>query len=145
MSRLTSNNGRIESEQDVRNYIKKLRYALECNASIHMVPNRFVDKDKGIKYTNRYTLADLFPKEDPVSALRRELGTLEVENYIRTLKDNRYPHLSELREFGKRYNGSDVYIKLRVELIGKYGGQDILVLSFHYAEYGFDDSTFPYA
>ena len=141
---MSRNDGRIESEQEVEAYIQKLRYALSKGASITIVRNRNVDRGRDIRHTNRFTIADLFPDDNPVTALKRELGTLTVEDYIRTVNDDRYPDWSELREFGKRYGNSDVYIKMRVELIGQYGGTDILVLSFHYAEFEFDDNTFPY-
>lgn len=52
-----------------------------------------------------------------MSALKRELQTLTVEEYIQTVKDLRFPKRSEMREFGKVYDGKgDVYVKLRVEL-----------------------------
>ncbi len=67
------------------------------------------------RYTNQYTVNTLFPNENPVDALKRELLTLTVENYIQTVKDLRFPNRSEMREFGKVYNGNDdVYIKIRV-------------------------------
>ena len=47
--------------------------------------------------------------------------TLTEEDYMRTVKDLRFPNRSEMREFGKVYNSNeDVYIKLRVELLGQY-------------------------
>lgn len=53
------------------------------------------------KYTNRFTIANLFPNENPIDALRRELLILQTEDYIRTVKDLRFPKRSEMREFGK--------------------------------------------
>ena len=38
----------------------------------------------------------------------------------------------------------NVYIKIRVDLIGVYGGMNVLVLSFHYAEYPFNEDDYPY-
>ena len=87
----------------------------------------------------------LFPNENPMEALRRELLLLKVEDYIRTVKDLRFPNRSEMREFGKVYNGTDdVYIKIRVELLGLYGQTTTFVMSFHFAEKAFTPEMFPY-
>lgn len=139
----------IEERLEVSSYVAKLRYALESNqATIQFQQERQVDKARDKKYTNRYTVADLFPDEDPVIALKRELATLTVGEYIETVKDRRFPKRSDMRVFGKQYSDSDVYIKIRVELLNAQGtGTDnyIFVMSFHYSTEGFDDSTFPYA
>ena len=59
--------------------------------------------------------------------------------------DVRFPNRSEMREFGKVYNGKDdVYIKIRVELLGMYGNTTTLVMSFHFAEKEFTQEMFPY-
>ena len=47
--------------------------------------------------------------------------------------------------FGKIYNESeDVYIKLRVELLGTYGETLLFIMSFHFAEKAFTEEMFPY-
>lgn len=70
---------------------------------------------------------------------------LSVEDYVRTVKDTRFPKRSEMREFGKVYNGTeDVYIKIRVELLGLYGRATTFVMSFHFAEKAFTREMFPY-
>lgn len=140
----SNNNERTESEQEVKAYIQKLRYALSNGAGVYFVPDRGKDKTRDIRYHNRFTINTLFPDESPPEALKRELGKLEVSNYIRTLKDDKHPELDELREFGKRYDDEDVYIKIRVELVSASGNKSILVLSFHYAEYKFTEDDFPY-
>lgn len=90
-------------------------------------------------------MADLFPDEDPVSALRRELSQLTAEEYMRTVKDLRFPAKNEMREFGKVYRGKgEVYIKIRVELLGNDGAHGTFVMSFHYAETPFAHEMFPY-
>ncbi len=97
------------------------------------------------RYTNRYTVNKLFPDENPVDALKRELLALKVEDYMQTVKDYRFPNRSEMREFGKVYNGNeDVYIKIRVELLGHYGNATTFVMSFHFAEKAFTPDMFPY-
>ena len=89
----------------------------------------------------------LFSEEDEVAALKRELTYLTVEEYIETVQDLRFPNKTEMRVFGKRYFGEDVYIKIRVELVSlahANGNNFILVMSFHFSERDFDESDFPY-
>lgn len=138
-------NVRIETEEEVKSYLQNLRFALEHGAKLTFQIKRFVDENRDEKYTNQYTVSKLFPDEDPVDALKRELKSLKVEEYIRTVKDLRFPKRSEMREFGKVYNSiDDVYIKIRVELSGEYGNPVAFVMSFHYAERPFSEEMFPY-
>lgn len=138
-------NVRIETEEEVKSYLQNLRFAFEHGAKLTFQIKRFVDENRDEKYTNQYTVSKLFPDEDPVDALKRELKSLKVEEYIRTVKDLRFPKRSEMREFGKVYNSiDDVYIKIRVELLGEYGNPVAFVMSFHYAERPFSEEMFPY-
>ena len=138
-------NSRIESETEVRAYVQNLKFALNNGAKIDFQVKRLVDEKRDEKYTNQYTVNTLFPDENPVDALKRELLTLSVEEYMQTVKDLRFPNRSEMREFGKVYNGSeDVYIKIRVELLGAYGNTTTIVMSFHFAERAFTPEMFPY-
>ena len=62
---------------------------------------------------------------------------------MKTVKDLRFPKRSEMREFGKVYNGiDDVYIKIRVEVLGIYGNTTTFVMSFHFAEKAFIPEIF---
>ena len=136
---------RIESELDVRAYLQNLKYALEHGAKLTFQEERQVDQHRDQRYTNRFTVADLFPDESPVVALKRELQKLTVEEYMQTVKDLRFPKRSEMREFGKVYDGKgDVYIKIRVELLSEYGNHTTFVMSFHYATIPFTPEMFPY-
>lgn len=138
-------NYRIESEAEIKAYIQDLRYALDHGAKIEFQARRVVDEKRDERYTNQYTVNTLFPDENPVDALKRELLTLSVEDYMKTVKDIRFPKRSEMREFGKVYNGTDdVYIKIRVELLGVYGNTTTFVMSFHFAEKAFTPEMFPY-
>ena len=129
-------NSRIESELEVKSYIQNLKYALDNGAKITFQVKRFVDENRDEKYTNQYTVDTLFPNENPVEALKRELRTLKVEEYIRTIKDLKFPNRSEMREFGKVYdNKNDVYIKIRVELLDMYGTATTFVMSFHFEKF----------
>lgn len=138
-------NTRIESELEVRSYLHNLRYALEHGAQITFQEARWIDKTRDIYHTNAYTVAALFPDDNPVVALRRELKTLTVKEYMRTVKDLRFPKRSEMREFGKVYNGTDdVCIKIRVELMSEFGGHTAFVMSFHFSTKVFTPEMFPY-
>ncbi len=140
-------NSRIESREEISDYLSKLRYALKQGAKIQIQLDRRIDQSRDPKYTNKNTIAHLFPNEDPVEVMRRELQTLTVEEYIRTLTDIRFPKRSEMREFGKVYNGSDeIYIKIRVELISSmgFGDHTTFVMSFHFALRPFCNEVFPY-
>ena len=137
-------NARIESELEVKAYIQNLQYALNNGAQVNFQVQRRVDEDRAEKYTNQYTVNALFPDENPVDALKRELLTLTVEDYLQTVKDLRFSNRSEMREFGKSYDGEDVYIKIRVELLGEYGNTTTFIMSFHFAEKAFTQDMFPY-
>lgn len=136
---------RIESKLEIQSYLQNLSYALDHGAAITFQIERQIDKSRDIKYTNKFTIADLFPNTNPVDALKRELRKLSIEDYIRTVKDTRFKSKSEMREFGKVYEGNkDVYIKIRVELLSDFGDHTIFVMSFHYAEKTFTEDMFPY-
>lgn len=138
---------RIESELEVRAYLQDMRYALDNGAELSFQIDRRVDAGRNLKYTNRYTVNELFPDENPQIALKRELKKLSVEDYLRTVKDTRFPNRSEMREFGKVYNGQDeIYIKVRVELLSSraFGDHTVFVMSFHFAEKPFSEEHFPY-
>lgn len=142
---LEETKARIESELEVKAYIQNLKYALDNGAKITFQAKRLVDEKRDEKYTNQYTVHTLFPDESPEEALKRELKTLTVEEYMRTVKDLKFPKRSEMREFGKVYNGTeDVYIKIRVELLNIYGNTTTFVMSFHFAEKAFTPDMFPY-
>ena len=136
---------RIESELEVNAYIQNLKFALNNGAKIEFQVRRRVDDNREERFTNQYTVNALFPNENPLEALKKELLSLRVEDYMRTVKDIRFPKRSEMREFGKVYNGNDdVYIKIRVELLGMYGQTTTYIMSFHFAEKAFTPEMFPY-
>jgi len=139
---------RIETQLEVQTLLDRLEYAIATGSTrIALVKDRRVDSERDKKFTNRYTMAKLFPDEDETEVLKRELRKLSVCDYIKTVKDVRYPNRSEMVIFGKQYSGDDVYIKIRVELtntVHSSSGSHVLVMSFHFAETSFSDSDFPY-
>ena len=139
---------RVESKLEVTTYLDRLKYALQSGrARINFQKKRIVDENRDEKYTNKYTILKLFPDEDEVEVLKRELAFLRYQDYIETVRDTRYPDRTEMRVFGKKYFSEDVYIKIRVELIsvtGASGDNYIFVMSFHFAEEKFIESDFPY-
>lgn len=137
---------RIESELEIAAYIQDMKYALEHGAHLTFQEERKVDNNRNLHHTNKYAVASLFPGENPAEALRRELKKLSAEDYMRTVRDIRFPKRSEMREFGKVYNGAgDVYIKIRVELLNSLGVHAVFVMSFHFAEQPFSKDMFPYS
>lgn len=147
MNQVTENKWK-DSRIQVQEFIDRLKYAIcSGNVKISFQKDRKVDEGRNLKYTNRYTIGHLFPDEDEIEVLKRELSFLSVEDYIETVKDNRFPKLTEMRVFGRRYFECDVYIKIRLELLGvskALGDSYILVMSFHYSEWDFKESDFPY-
>lgn len=138
---------RIESEMEVNAYLANLRYALDKGARISVQMERKVDENREKIYTNKYAIAKLFPNSDTREVLKNELLTLTVNEYMRTVKDNRFPERSEMREFGKVYNGTDdVYMKIRAELLTKegFGQHTVFVMSFHLSTIPFEKEMFPY-
>lgn len=77
-----------------------------------------------------------------------EKTKFEVETYLAKLKytlvqkDITYPNLSDFWVFGKQYNSKDVYIKIRVEIVGR---NYIFVMSFHFSTIPFEKVVFPFA
>ena len=52
-----------------------------------------------------------------------------------------------MRVFTREYSGIDVFIKIRVELVSREnanGGDFIFVMFFHFAQWEFKKSYFPY-
>ena len=139
---------RIETRLEVQTYIDRLRYALESgSATINFQRERQVDRNRDKEHTNRYTMSKLFPNEDEVEALKRELTKLTIREYIETVEDTRFSNKSEMRVFGKQYEEKDVYIKIRVELVSAAhasGNNYVFVMSFHFSEMDFIESDFPY-
>lgn len=76
---------------------------------------------------------------------RKMSYTILQISVIHRASDTSFPDRNEMREFGKVYNGKDdVYIKIRVELLGMYGNTTTFVMSFHFAEKAFTPEMFPY-
>lgn len=139
---------RIETRTEIETYLARLKYAIESgSAVIEFARERYVDKERDKKHTNKYTISKLFPDEEIVTVFKRELIKLTIEEYIETVKDINRPKYSEMRVFGKQYSGQDVYIKIRVELVSAVhasGGNYIFVMSFHFAEFKFNEGKFPH-
>lgn len=144
----TKEDKRIESKFEVKTYLDRLKYAIKSdNVKLNFIKDRDIDKKRDKKYTNRYTMSRLFPNEDETEVLKRELSFLRIDEYIETVKDKDFPKRSDMRVFGRKYSGEDVYIKIRVELVSvnhASGDNFILVMSFHYSDRVFKKDDFPY-
>ena len=84
---------RIEKKLDVSTYLDRLKYALSNGqAKIQFQHDRLVDNQRESKFTNRFIIADLFPDEDEVLTLKRELNLLNILDYIETVKEEDFPY-----------------------------------------------------
>ena len=137
---------RIESREDVSAFLQNLRYAFDNNSKIEIMFDRKVDQLRPVEQTNRYTINALFPNDDPCVALRSELYKLRTQEYMRTVKDIKYPNKKEFREFGRIYDEDrHVYIKIRVILNSATDYSHLVfIMSFHFAEHHFSEEDFPY-
>ncbi len=88
---IVNSNYRVESFEEVKTYLERLKYAVKNGAQIRLQKLRNVDISKPVQYTNEYALNTLFPDENPVAALKRELLKLQPQHYLRTVKDIRFP------------------------------------------------------
>lgn len=134
--------GRIVENRDcIKEYLSKLRFVLENRrCSVYFQELRNCDQDRTIKHTNKFTVNKLFPDENIVNALKRELGLLEVVDYLYSLKDKKFPKKAMLSVFAKKYDGEYVYIKIRVETIVSV----VVVISFHFSSTIIEDDEFVY-
>lgn len=141
----TNSKNRIESEIEVALYLKDLVSALHHDkVRIKIQMSSYANRDRDERYTNRFTINNLFPNEDIPTALKRELKLVEIENYIETVVDREFPTKLEFRVFGKYYDDY-VYIKMRVEQEGEHKNNPLVYLiSFHYAMYKYHQNDFPY-
>lgn len=131
-----------ESKAEIDTYIARLKFAIERKSTrIRFQEDRLSDAGRNIRHTNRYTIAALFPNEDPLEAIRRELHNISVREYIETVKDLRYQKRSDMRVFGRKYDSDEVYIKFRVEVLPE---THLFVMSFHFSTIHFEDVVFPY-
>lgn len=135
---------RVGSELEVQTFLQDMICALDNRAEINFRIRRKVENSRDEKYTNEYTISTLFPNENPVDALRRELKNISLEDYIKTVKDLRFPLKGDMLEFGKVYNNQDVYIKVRVNFSEESGKYIVFVMSFHFAMMPFSKDDFPY-
>lgn len=91
-------NCRIETREEVKDYLARLKYALQAGARVSFQMYRYVDGQRDEEHTNTYTITSLFPNEDPVEAVKNEIRDLKVSDYMRTVKDIRFPNKAEMRE-----------------------------------------------
>jgi len=132
-------NKRIASKQEVETVIAQLSYALTNKTRITFQEEKNSDIHRNVRFTNQYTIANLFSDEPPQKVLRREIGKLCPEEYMHSVKDTKYPNRSELHVFAREYDDY-VYIKFRVEVIVN----NIYVISFHYSDVELNNEDFPY-
>lgn len=89
-------------------------------------------------YTTANTLLELgFDKAD----IRHHLISLELSNYMETIKDDKDPSFPPFHAFAKEIKNRDVYIKVKIR--DRVGGK-VFCVSFHFARFPFPEAL-PYA
>ena len=141
---------RVESIDEVKGFLAKIKYLFSLKFfSLRIQYERLTDNMRNVVFTNRYTIATLFPDEDPVAALKNEVKTLSISEYMHTMKDSRFPGNTDFRVFGRKYDNhpDHVYIKLRVEIIPPKTNSpqnNVYIISFHFSDHSLTDTDFPY-
>ena len=75
---MSDEKSRIESKLDIQAYLQDLNYALDHGAEVRFQIDRIVDNNRDEQYTNKYTISDLFPNDNPVDVLKKELRNLSI-------------------------------------------------------------------
>lgn len=90
------------------------------------------------KYTNANTIVAL---EYDTADIIAELKTLSIQEYYETMVDTVSKNLSFWHVFGRKIQGKDIYIKVRIKK-RKKGSKCVFCISFHFARHIMAD--FPY-
>ena len=90
------------------------------------------------EYTNANTMVAL---EYDTADIIEELKTLTIQEYYETMVDTVSKDLSFWHVFGRKIQGKDVYIKVRIKK-NKKGSKFVFCISFHFARHIMAD--FPY-
>ena len=90
------------------------------------------------EYTNANTMLAL---EYDTADIIEELKTLSIQEYYETMVDTVSKDLSFWHVFGRKIQGKDIYIKVRIKQ-RKKGSKFVFCISFHFARHIMAD--FPY-
>lgn len=136
----------VEDSSVVSTFLAKLKFMLENPCTSIQLDKKKSDQFKPYEYTNKFTLSNLFPNENPVDAMKRELRLLSLCDYLHTAVDVVNPKSPNYYVFAKKFD-KFVYIKVKIVVFnGSIPGQQdtILVMSFHYAEHLINENSFRY-
>ena len=62
----------VYTKDEVETYLVRSKYAIEDKHSRFIIQElREVDKNRNIRYTNQYTVSQLFPDDNPVDLLKK--------------------------------------------------------------------------
>ena len=129
------------TKQDVNQFLASMKAILsgetfDMRKDFYFQRNR-VDDDPNDPYTNENTMLALdYDTEDVVE----ELKSLTVEMYYETIVDNKCDTFQKFYVFGKKIQGRDVYIKLRIK---ENSRRFVFCISFHFAKEPM--TVFPYS
>lgn len=126
----------IEEIEKLKFFLKKLQHLLnDSNCQIDIQKLRRGEDPLDPNNTNNTMINLDYDSED----IREELLTLKVGDYIKTVKDRRYPNTSNYWIFSKNIDGRDVYIKFKIRSVNK-----IHLMSFHYAIRQIEEKPYKY-
>lgn len=75
---------RRETKQEVLTYLDRLKYALSDNTvKVVFQSRRLVDRQRNLKYTNRFTISSLFPDEDEMDVLKKRIIIIDCKRIYR--------------------------------------------------------------
>lgn len=103
----------------------------------HFIEEREQDEPDD-EYTNTNTMLAL---EYDTADIIEELKTLSIQEYYETMVDTVSKDLSFWHVFGRKIQGKDIYIKVRIKQ-RKKGSKFVFCISFHFARHIMAD--FPY-
>lgn len=120
----------------VKDFLEQMNSVLSSDSfnidrDFHFQRIREADEDDD-EYTNENTMLELgYDTSDVVE----ELKTLGLENYSESIVDNVADGFKIFFVFGKKINGRDVYIKVRMKQRKKTGDEFVFCISFHFARH----------
>lgn len=124
---MRNENAYIDTRSNVEQHLQELRTLIvQKDCQLDILPRKRDEKEDDF-YTTENTLLELGYHSEEV---RRELGTLEVSDYLESMKDDKHTDNQDFRVFGKEIQGYQVYIKEKIRASKK-----IFCVSFHFARF----------
>lgn len=122
-------------KKDIESFLAEMKsilcspdFDIDCD---FMFTDIRANDDPDDEFTNANTMLELgFDRYDVVEHLK----TLTVEEYTESMLDTVSKDMSFFHVFGRKIQGRDVYIKVRIKLC-KIGTKYVFCVSFHFARH----------